>query len=253
MTSFAFVTALAPVVRGFVGSTKAFTTTRIPSHARNFAPTRRCRTPTVALKAVMEPSEPSSSESEVPERFGEVMQQFVLSLLGVYAGLSGASPAAAVPEALVEAFTSTPVSLAHPVAMWTVLGTALYTFYLGYQSSLVRKSEPEKRKELIKGKFGDRHFRTSSALFAFMTLATFGGMANTYARTGKLFPGPHLYAGLGLVATMAVMSSFAPYMLKGKEWARNAHFTIAFLAIGLFGWQAKSGMVIVGKLLGWDE
>lgn len=249
--TFAFVTLSVPVVQGFVGSTKAVSIARIPSRARTFAPTRRCRSPTGALKSVMEPSK--LSEDGELERFGEVMQQFALSLLGVYAGMSGASPAAAVPEALVEAFKSIPASLAHPVTMWTIFGTALYTFYLGYQSSLVRKSEPAKRKELIQGKFGERHFRISSALFAVMTLATFGGMANTYTRTDKLFPGPHLYAGLGLVATLAVMSSFAPYMLKGKEWARNAHFTLAFLAIGLFGWQAKSGMVIVGKLLGWDK
>lgn len=180
------------------------------------------------------------------------MQQFALSLLGVYAALGTSSPASAVPEALVEAFKSTPASLAHPATMWTMLGTALYTFYLGYQSRQIRSADTEKRKELIKGRFGDRHFKTSALLFAIMTVATFSGMANTYTRTGKLFPGPHLYAGLGLVATMAVMSSFAPYMLKGKDWARNAHFTLAFLAVGLFGWQAKSGMVIVGKLLGWE-
>lgn len=252
MTTFGFVTASSVAVRGFVGSANAVTCTNIAS--RKFAPTRRCRPTATIPRAVADPSNSDeSTDLAVPERFGEVMQQFTLSLLGVYAALGAASPAAAAPEALVEAFKSTPASLAHPATMWTLLGTALYTFYLGYQSSLVRKSEPEKRKELVKGKFGDRHFRTSSALFAIMTVATFSGMGNTYARTGKLFPGPHLYAGLGLVATMSVMSACAPYMLKGKEWARNTHFTLAFLAVGLFGWQAKSGMVIVGKLLGWDK
>lgn len=137
--------------------------------------------------------------------------------------------------------------------MWTIFATVLYTFYLGFQSSRVRSADKEDRKELAKGKFGERHFKTSSALFAVMTLSTFGGMANTYTRTGKLFPGPHLYAGLGLVAIMSVMSAFVPYMNKGKEWARSAHFSLALVVISLFGWQAKSGMGIVAKLLGWDQ
>ena len=76
-------------------------------------------------------------------------------------------------------------------------------------------------------------------------------MANTYSRTGKLFPGPHLYAGLSIVALMSVMSSFVPYMQKGKEWAKSAHFSLAFIVVSLFGWQAKSGMDIVAKLLKW--
>lgn len=137
--------------------------------------------------------------------------------------------------------------------MWLLFATVLYTFYLGFQSSRIRSAEPEERKKLAKGKYGERHFKVSSALFAIMTLSTLGGMANTYTRTGKLFPGPHLYAGLGLVATLSVMSSFVPYMQKGKEWAKSAHFSLAFVAISLFGWQAKSGMAIVGKLLGWDK
>lgn len=171
--------------------------------------------------------------------------------MGVYAAMSDVPSASAVPESLVEAFKSIPASLGHPVTMWALLGTCVYTFYLGYQSSQIRKVEPEKRKVLLKAKVTDRHFQTSATLFAIMTCATFGGMANTYTRTGKLFPGPHLYAGLGLVATMSVMVSLVPRMQKGKEWARQAHFSLAFVALSMFGWQAKTGMDIVAKLLHW--
>lgn len=157
----------------------------------------------------------------------------------------------AVPEALVEAFKSKPVSLVHPVVMWGIFGTAVYTGWLGWQSRQIRSVDAEKRKELIKAKVTKRHFEISGLIFALMTCATFSGMANTYARTGKLFPGPHLYAGLGLVATMSVMSALVPQMQSGKKWARDTHLALAVGAISLFGWQAKSGMVIVGKLLGW--
>lgn len=186
-------------------------------------------------------------------RATKALEKASLVAMGVHATLLTATPSQAVPEAVVEAFKSKPSSLIHPAVMWALFATCGYTFYLGYQSSLIRSTEDKSlRKQLVEQRVSDRHFKTSSALFSIMTIATFAGMANTYARTGKLFPGPHLYAGLGLVATMSVMASFAPYMLKGKEWARSAHFSIAFLAFGLFAWQAKSGMVIVGKLLGWE-
>jgi hypothetical protein len=53
------------------------------------------------------------------------------------------------------------------------------------------------RKELLKGGFRDRHFNTSSILLGGGTTFAIAGAYNTYLRTGKLFPGPHLYAGAG--------------------------------------------------------
>lgn len=173
------------------------------------------------------------------------------SILGFSVLLPSAS-IAAIPEGLKEGFKSIPASLVHPAVMWLAVAGTLYTFWLGYQSSRIRQVDPETRKELIKARFTDRHFQTSSSLFALVSLATFGGMANTYNRAGKLFPGPHLYAGLGIVALMSVMTAFVPYMQKGKDWARNSHFATAFLVTGFFLWQAKSGMNIVFKLLKWS-
>lgn len=190
----------------------------------------------------------SSNERESLKWF----EDFSLTLCGAYAGLQGVGSAYAVPEVLKETFKTKPASLLHPIAMWLVFGTAVYTFYLGFQSSKIRKTEGDEKKKLVKGKFGARHFKTSSLLFAVMTITTFEGMANTYTRTGKLFPGPHLYAGLGLVALFSVMSSLVPYMQKGEEWAKSVHFGFGVVCLGLFGWQAKSGLVIVGKLLGWS-
>eukprot|EP00181_Compsopogon_caeruleus_P004568 CAMPEP_0184685738 /NCGR_PEP_ID=MMETSP0312-20130426/20006_1 /TAXON_ID=31354 /ORGANISM="Compsopogon coeruleus, Strain SAG 36.94" /LENGTH=253 /DNA_ID=CAMNT_0027140139 /DNA_START=99 /DNA_END=860 /DNA_ORIENTATION=- len=163
-----------------------------------------------------------------------------------------AAEAAQADSALKALFKTKVLSMAHPVAMGGFLLGALYTFYLGWKAQQVRKVGPEERKELIKGQFGKKHFETSSIIMTLMTIFTFEGMANTYTRTGKLFPGPHLYAGLGLVALMTVMASLVPAMQKGESWAKDVHFALAFVAIALFGWQAQSGLVIVGKLLGWS-
>lgn len=256
MDSLAFVPSFTPLVSSFTPSKSTLLSSRTAAtKSRFFFQTQRCRVShnvPIARLELRQVDKGPDMEGFNLESFSSIMEHFSLAAMGVYIAMSDISLAAAVPEELVEAFKSKPASLAHPTVMWCLFGTCLYTFYLGYQTSLLRKSEPEERKKLAKGRFGERHFKLSSSLFAVMTVATLTGMANTYTRTDKLFPGPHLYAGLGLVALLSIMSSFAPYMLRGKEWARNAHFTLAFVAVGLFGWQAKSGMAIVGKLLGWD-
>lgn len=250
MSKLAFVNSI-PVVRsstlitscGSVGHLWHSAATQVPSRRAVIAASVK-RTPT---------SQMNNGGTDDRVENNNALDTLVMSLTAAMMGFSvyGLSPAEAVPEAIKEAFKSIPASLGHPVVMWIAVATTFYTFYLGYQSSRIRSVPPEERKKLVKGKFGERHFKVSSSLFAVVTLATFGGMANTYTRAGKLFPGPHLYAGLGIIATMSVMTSMVPYMHKGKAWARNTHFTGALLVSGLFLWQAKSGMVIVGKLLNW--
>ncbi|GFP82965.1 hypothetical protein PHJA_000439600 [Phtheirospermum japonicum] len=55
----------------------------------------------------------------------------------------------------------------------------------------------EKGKELIKGSYGDKHFNAGSILLGFGVFESVFGGINTWLRTGKLFPGPHLFAGAG--------------------------------------------------------
>ena len=55
----------------------------------------------------------------------------------------------------------------------------------------------QERKVLVKGGFRDRHFNWGSILLGTGVLFSVSGAVNTYLRTGKLFPGPHLYAGVG--------------------------------------------------------
>lgn len=57
----------------------------------------------------------------------------------------------------------------------------------------------QERKELVKGSYRDRHFNAGSLLLALGVFESVGGAINTWFRTGKLFPGPHLFAGAGKV------------------------------------------------------
>jgi len=42
------------------------------------------------------------------------------------------------------------------------------------------------------------------------------GPVNTFMRAGKLFPGPHLYAGAGCITLWALAAALVPQMQKGK-------------------------------------
>lgn len=58
--------------------------------------------------------------------------------------------------------------------------------------------ECQERKGLTKGGFRDKHFDAGSLLLGGGVFLGVAGPLNTFARTGKLFPGPHLYAGAGI-------------------------------------------------------
>ncbi len=137
----------------------------------------------------------------------------------------------------------------HPVLMWTILGTTIYALYLGIQIIRTRNADKEQRKELVKKNFRDRHHLIGSALLAFLVLGNLGGMAITYINNGKLFVGPHLLVGLTMTGLMAVAASLVPLMQKGNTIARSSHIAINVTLLGLFGWQAVTGMQIVQKII----
>ncbi|XP_071724292.1 uncharacterized protein [Rutidosis leptorrhynchoides] len=106
----------------------------------------------------------------------------------------------------------------------------------------------EERKELLKGSFRDRHFNAGSILLGFGVLESVGGGVNTYLRTGKLFPGPHLYAGAEITVLWALAAALVPAMQKGNETARNLHIALNALNVLLFIWQIPTGFDIVLKV-----
>jgi Protein of unknown function (DUF4079) len=229
----------------------------VPAGAASAAVSLRRRAPPSlpALRACAAPPAQGDADAEIasPTREDDSFSYALFSMAAAASvALSPTLPAMAeVPLGVTEAFKSLPASLMHPGTMWALFALALYTGNLGWQSRQIRSVDAETRKALVKAKVTQRHFAVSSMLMATMTVFTFIGMANTFTRTGKLFPGPHLYAGLGLVALMTVMASLVPYMQKGQNAARDAHLALAVGAVGLFGWQAKTGLDIVQKLTKW--
>ncbi|KAM7476555.1 hypothetical protein LguiB_023798 [Lonicera macranthoides] len=177
------------------------------------------------------------------------------------------------------------LALIHPLVMTGLFLYTLYAGYLGWQWRRVRtiqeeinelkkqvkpvavtpdgtpveppKPSPieakiqqlsEERKELIKGSFRDKHFNAGSILLGFGVFEAVGGGVNTYLRTGKLFPGPHLYAGAAITVLWAAAASLVPPMQKGSETARNLHIALNVLNVLLFAWQIPTGFDIVLKV-----
>ena len=138
----------------------------------------------------------------------------------------------------------------HPIAMWGIFALTLYAGYLGYQHRQTRLATGEEKKTLIKGKFLARHHQAGSTLLAVMVLGSLGGMAATYINNGKLFVGPHLLAGLGMMGLIATSASMVPFMQKGNDAARYTHISLNAVLVGLFSWQAWTGVQIVQKILG---
>ena len=148
-----------------------------------------------------------------------------------------------MPEAL--AFN---LNFVHPLLMWSLLAASAYALFLGIKAKKTRTGTPEQRKELIKGKFAQRHYFMGSLVLAVMVLGSIGGMAVTYLNNGKLFVGPHLLAGLGMTALIAIAASLAPLMQQGNLIARKAHVGMNMLVMTLFLWQAVSCVQIVNKI-----
>jgi threonine/homoserine/homoserine lactone efflux protein len=141
------------------------------------------------------------------------------------------------------------IAFAHPLLMLATLAGGFYALYLGLQVRRTRTADKEVKKELIKGKYNQRHFQLGSILLVLWVIGGIGGMAATYTLFHKLFVSPHLIIGLLSVGVVASAAAFAPLMQQGQEWARVTHIAIATTMIGLVLAQTYTGLQIVQKLL----
>jgi hypothetical protein len=141
------------------------------------------------------------------------------------------------------------LNFVHPSLMWVLFGLCIYAMYLGLQVRRTRSADAATRKELIKGKYSSRHHQIGSIVLGLMVLGSIGALAVTYINNGKLFVGPHLIAGLSMTALIAFSASLTPYMQKGHDWARYSHIGINVVIVGLFGWQAISGLEILQRII----
>jgi hypothetical protein len=93
------------------------------------------------------------------------------------------------------------------------------------------------RKELAGSDLKAKHYQVGSVILGLGTAFAIEGPVNTFLRAQKLFPGPHLYAGAGVVVCWAMAASLVPLMGKGNDAARYGHMAFNVLALGLFTWQ----------------
>lgn len=171
-------------------------------------------------------------------------------------------------------------SIIHPIVMGGLFLNTLYAGYLGLQWRRVRtiqdeidelkkqikpaggdqppKPSPleskiqqltEERKELIKGSYRDKHFKAGSILLGFGVFEAIYGGVNTWFRSGKLFPGPHLFAGAAITVLWAAAASLVGPMQKGNGTARNLHIALNSLNVLLFVSQIPTGLEMVFKVL----
>ncbi len=140
------------------------------------------------------------------------------------------------------------LSFFHPITMWLLLVVALYAMYLGVQVRRTRLAEGDIKKEMVKGRFAIRHHQIGSILLALMVIGAIGGITVTYINSGKIAIGPHLFAGLGMVGLISTSAALVPFMQK-HDWVRSIHVSLNMILLGLFGWQAVTGVQIVQKIL----
>ena len=95
------------------------------------------------------------------------------------------------------------------------------------------------RKALASDNLKEKHYQVGSVILGLGTSFAIEGPVNTFLRAEKLFPGPHLYAGAGVVVCWAMAASMVPLMSKGKDSARYAHMAFNVLALGFFTWQVN--------------
>eukprot|EP00468_Gymnochlora_sp_CCMP2014_P003660 CAMPEP_0167755126 /NCGR_PEP_ID=MMETSP0110_2-20121227/8649_1 /TAXON_ID=629695 /ORGANISM="Gymnochlora sp., Strain CCMP2014" /LENGTH=302 /DNA_ID=CAMNT_0007641075 /DNA_START=153 /DNA_END=1061 /DNA_ORIENTATION=+ len=105
------------------------------------------------------------------------------------------------------------------------------------------------QKDLRKGDFRDRHNNVGSLLLAAGVFFAIEGPVNTWMRTGKLFPGPHLFAGAAVTVLWAAAAALVPAMQKGNKFAKDLHILLNAANVALFSWQIASGIPIVQKVL----
>ena len=137
----------------------------------------------------------------------------------------------------------------HPLVMWGLFALSLYAMYLGFQARSIRSVEAEVRKELIQKDVRTKHYLMGSILLALMVVGCIGGMTVTYINNSKLFVGPHLIVGLAMTGIIAIAAALSPLMQKGNDLARYTHIVLNIVLVGLFGWQAVTGMDIVQRII----
>lgn len=138
-------------------------------------------------------------------------------------------------------FASLPGSLLHPILMMILFPLYLLTLYLGIQARQ-RRVSPSARP--LVPRIRKAHHKLAAFVFLLTVAGCFLGMANTYTRVGRLFPGPHLYRGLLLVLLGACNVALVPWFMNYTS-ARLPHAIIGGLMLLVFLSQIQTGFHIL--------
>ena len=112
-----------------------------------------------------------------------------------------------------------------------------------------------KRSSLIASNPKDKHTVMGSILLGTGVFFSLEGGLSTYWRVGELFPGDHMFAGMGLTSIWAISYAITPMMAKGNVFYKNLHLLINVIGLGLFTWQVGTGLEIAlnvwNRVEGW--
>lgn len=147
---------------------------------------------------------------------------------------------------LIRAF----VAFFHPMLMLIALALTGYGLYLGMKVMRTRHASATLRKEMIRGRYNQRHFHIGSMLLMLWVVGSVIGMAVTFVLYNQLFFSPHLIGGLSVMCLGAAAAALAPALQQGKKWARMAHISLAILILGLSISQTVTGFAIAKEMLG---
>lgn len=88
------------------------------------------------------------------------------------------------------------------------------------------------------------HHKLSGALLPATVLFTGVAMYNTYLRSGKLFPGPHLYGAFWFLLCVSANVALVPWLADRKQ-IRNVHAGLGLVSALLLLRQVWSGLPIL--------
>ncbi|KAK9824790.1 hypothetical protein WJX74_008967 [Apatococcus lobatus] len=240
---------------------------------------QRSRPARLAVRAQVQKPATPSSQPQQKDLLADASTTLFAASLALAPFLADVDPAFAVKGEGGPLLEGRTVSLIHPATMVFLFTASLYAAYLGFQWRRTRTAPEQikelkaqlpkpdadgkrpssaldgqiaeleaQRKELTKGDFRNKHTNLGHFLLGLGVLMSVVGPLNTYFRAGKLFPGPHLYAGAAITVTWALAAALVPAMTRGNDAARTAHITLNVVNIGLFAWQIPTGFAILQKV-----
>ncbi len=155
---------------------------------------------------------------------------------------------------LVDAYTSLPGSLIHPIAMVAICTGWLWTASLGLRAGWYRYNAEKDATGLtlldgpVQAPTGKKHHKVAAGLLFATVFFMSSGMLNTFLRAGRLFPGPHLYGGFFVIITASLQAALVPW-LRSVKVTRRVHLVSGVLCAIFVLNQVWSGIPVLTSLI----